>query len=97
MTLEALTRREREVLAHVLMGRSTAEMAGILGISEKTVDTHRGHVLRKLGLQRSNPGNLFLVAVASGWLVPDGAGWVKVTFTYERSTDATGVYEEVRP
>jgi NarL family two-component system response regulator LiaR len=45
-----LTRREREVLELIAVGRSNKRIARELGISEKTVKTHVGHVLAKLGV-----------------------------------------------
>jgi DNA-binding NarL/FixJ family response regulator len=47
---DALTRREREVLELIARGRSNKRIAFELGISEKTVKTHVGHVLAKLGV-----------------------------------------------
>jgi DNA-binding NarL/FixJ family response regulator len=49
-SLEHLTGREREVLALIAQGRSNKRIALELGISEKTVKTHVGHVLAKLGV-----------------------------------------------
>ena len=46
--LADLTRREREVLGLIAQGRSNKRIAFELGISEKTVKTHVGHVLAKL-------------------------------------------------
>jgi two-component system, NarL family, response regulator LiaR len=45
---QKLTRREREVLGLIVGGRSNKRIALELGISEKTVKTHVGHVLAKL-------------------------------------------------
>jgi two-component system, NarL family, response regulator LiaR len=45
----ALTPREREVLALVAHGLSNKRIARELAVSEKTVKTHVGHVLAKLG------------------------------------------------
>jgi DNA-binding NarL/FixJ family response regulator len=47
---EELTRREREVLQLIVHGRSNKRIAFELGIAEKTVKTHVGHVLAKLGV-----------------------------------------------
>ncbi len=47
---EALTDREKQVLRLVADGRSTKEVADVLGISVKTAMTHREHVMEKLGL-----------------------------------------------
>ena len=48
--LDQLTGREREVLALIAQGRANKRIALELGISEKTVKTHVGHVLAKLGV-----------------------------------------------
>jgi DNA-binding NarL/FixJ family response regulator len=45
--LADVTRREREVLGHLLAGRTYAEIAQALFISEKTVGAHVSHLLRK--------------------------------------------------
>jgi FixJ family two-component response regulator len=47
--LDALTQREREVLAHVVSGRLNKQIASDLGLSEITVKVHRGQVMRKMG------------------------------------------------
>jgi DNA-binding NarL/FixJ family response regulator len=49
--LDALTRREREVLAEIAKGRSNREIARALNVSEKTVKAHVSSVLAKLGVQ----------------------------------------------
>ncbi len=48
--LDQLTSREREVLILIAQGRANKRIALELGISEKTVKTHVGHVLAKLGV-----------------------------------------------
>ena len=48
---ETLTSREREVLQLAAESSNTAEIAARLGISPRTVETHREHLMRKLGLQ----------------------------------------------
>jgi FixJ family two-component response regulator len=47
--LAGLTTREREVMRHVVRGRSNKQIAHELGISEITVKAHRGQVMRKMG------------------------------------------------
>lgn len=46
----ALTSREREILQLVAEGKNTLEIAEILNISGKTVDTHRRQIMRKLDI-----------------------------------------------
>jgi DNA-binding NarL/FixJ family response regulator len=65
---QTLTRREREVLELIARGRSNKRIAFELGISEKTVKTHVGHVLAKLGV--SDRTQAALVAVRQG-LAPE--------------------------
>jgi DNA-binding CsgD family transcriptional regulator/tetratricopeptide (TPR) repeat protein len=45
-----LTSREEEVLAHIAKGLTNRQIAERLVVSEKTVATHVGHILTKLGL-----------------------------------------------
>jgi two-component system response regulator NreC len=47
---DALSRRERDVFELLVRGHSNRHIARFLGISPKTVETHRAHVLRKLGV-----------------------------------------------
>jgi DNA-binding NarL/FixJ family response regulator len=58
---DALTGREREVLAELAHGRSNREVARALGISEKTVKAHVSAVLAKLGVQDRTQAALFAV------------------------------------
>ena len=44
-----LSRREQEVLAHVLAGRTSREIGGLIGLSTRTVEFHRSNVMSKLG------------------------------------------------
>lgn len=44
-----LSRREQEILSHVLGGRTSREMADLIGLSARTVEFHRTNVMRKLG------------------------------------------------
>ena len=47
---DLLSEREREVTGLIALGFTNAEIAGQLHISAKTVETHRAHILSKLGL-----------------------------------------------
>jgi DNA-binding CsgD family transcriptional regulator len=47
--ISGLTPREREILTHVVAGRTYAEIARALVISEKTVSVHVSNILRKTG------------------------------------------------
>jgi len=47
--LESLSNREREVLQHVVEGKTSAEIAVILSLSSKSVDTYRSRLMIKLG------------------------------------------------
>jgi NarL family two-component system response regulator LiaR len=65
---EQLTNREREVLELIASGRSNKRIALELGIAEKTVKTHVGHVLAKLGV--SDRTQAALLAVQQGLVSP---------------------------
>ena len=61
---DRLTRREREVLELIAHGHSNKRIAFALEISEKTVKTHVGHLLAKLGV--SDRTQAALLAVREG-------------------------------
>jgi two-component system response regulator DctR len=63
--LDSLTDREREVLDHLLEGRTSKKIAKALEISPRTVDAHRRNVLQKFGV-RSVVELVSLFAVANG-------------------------------
>ena len=44
-----LSRREQEVLSHVLGGRTSREISEIVGLSARTVEFHRANIMGKLG------------------------------------------------
>ena len=50
---EPLTRRERQVLDLIVQECTTGEIAGKLFIGNCTVETHRAHILQKLGVRNT--------------------------------------------
>lgn len=49
--IQVLTEREREVLTMIARGLSTKEIASALEIGQRTVETHRANLMRKLGVK----------------------------------------------
>jgi two-component system, NarL family, response regulator NreC len=49
--VELLTGREREICQYLASGHTNAEVAEALGISKRTVETHRAAIMSKLGLK----------------------------------------------
>ena len=47
---EGLTNREREVLGFLADGKSTKEIASSLRLNPKTIESHRYHIMNKLGI-----------------------------------------------
>jgi DNA-binding NarL/FixJ family response regulator len=64
--LDALTAREREVLAQLAEGRSNRQIARLLQMSEKTVKTHVSSVLAKLGVADRTQAALYAVRNSPG-------------------------------
>jgi DNA-binding NarL/FixJ family response regulator len=62
--LASLTDRELQVMRGITQGSSNRELASMLGISVRTVETHRGNLLRKLKLR--NNADLTRIALANG-------------------------------
>jgi DNA-binding NarL/FixJ family response regulator len=61
--IERLSQRERQIFDLVVWGSSNKQIAGRLGISIKTVETHRGHINGKLRVHTSAD----IVRLASLW------------------------------
>ena len=61
--LGTLTARERDVLALMAEGRSNTAIAGILVVSERSVEKHIGNIFSKLGLPPSDADHRRVLAV----------------------------------
>lgn len=65
---ETLSNRERTVLQMTAEGRSNAEIASILNISQRTVETHRANLMQKLSLHSQT--DLVRFSIRKGIIVP---------------------------
>jgi DNA-binding NarL/FixJ family response regulator len=65
---DLLTTREREVLQLVAEGKSTKKIAEILGIAQKTAESHRSHLMVKLDIHEV--AGLVRYAVRHGMIQP---------------------------
>lgn len=74
--LDQLSRREREIFCRIIEGLSSREIATSLCISLKTVETHRSHINRKLGVH--SPAELIRLAALKGLLAGQGAAAARV-------------------
>ncbi len=63
-SLEILTSREVEILRRIAEGKANKNIATALKISIRTVETHRSHLISKLGLK--TPASLVKYAIAKG-------------------------------
>jgi DNA-binding NarL/FixJ family response regulator len=48
---DSLTSRQREILQMIAEGKSTKQIALILSVSVKTVESHRAQLMKRLGVQ----------------------------------------------
>jgi len=69
--LDRLSRREREVFDLVVWGSTNKDISRRLGISAKTVETHRGHINRKLRVHAT--ADIVRLASLMGLLRPPSA------------------------
>ncbi len=67
-----LTPREKEVVKLIALGKTSREIAQILGLSVKTVNTHRNNIMRKLEIK--NTAGLVRYALFSGLVTPFDMG-----------------------
>lgn len=61
--LDALTPREREILALIAEGYSNAGICAVHYLSEKTVESHVGNIFRKLDLAAGEHAHRRVLAV----------------------------------
>ena len=71
--LATLSPRERQVLLAIVDGKANKVVAADLGLSEKTVEDHRGRLMAKLGA--SSVADLVKLAIHGG--LCDPASWTK--------------------
>jgi DNA-binding NarL/FixJ family response regulator len=69
-SLDTLTLRQREVLQMIAEGKSTKEIAAILGVSTKTVETHRAAIMARLGIR--DIAGLVMYAARNNLVTLDG-------------------------
>ena len=67
--LDVLTSRQREILQLVAEGKSTKEVAQLLDVSAKTVETHRAQIMERLGIH--DLAGLVRYAIRTGLVSPD--------------------------
>src|SRR5467141_4661875 len=65
---DPLTSRERQVLQLVGEGKSTKDVASLLGISVKTAESHRSHLMQKLDIHET--ASLVRYAIRHGLVQP---------------------------
>ena len=65
---EPLSLREREVLQLIAEGKTTKEVAVVLGVSAKTVESHRTRLMAKLNIHET--ASLVRYAIRRGLVQP---------------------------
>jgi DNA-binding NarL/FixJ family response regulator len=68
-SLEQLTSRQREILQLITEGRTTKEIADLLYLSVKTVETHRMQLMKRLDIH--DVAGLVRYAIRMGLVLPD--------------------------
>lgn len=82
--IAALTDRQRQILAMVLAGQPSKNIAADLGISQRTVENHRALIMKKTG-SKSLPALARLALAATNgaeptqdWLAPPGPAMLRI-------------------
>ncbi len=65
---DPLTPREREVLQLIAEGKATKDIAGLLGVSVKTIESHRVRLMEKLDIHQT--AGLVRYAIRRGLIQP---------------------------
>jgi DNA-binding NarL/FixJ family response regulator len=73
--VDTLSARERDVFQLVVEGRANKEIAAALGVSSKTVETHRANINRKLGVHST--GQLVRYAAVRGLVTESDPGVIR--------------------
>ena len=68
LRIAEMSEREREVLAGLLAGKTNKEIGRDIGLSPRTVETHRAHVMQRLGAQTLSQA--VLIATSAGFQSP---------------------------
>ena len=68
--VQVLTPRQRETLQLIAEGHSTKEIAHRLGLSVKTVESHRSQIMARLGIR--DVAGLVRYAIRAGLVTPEG-------------------------
>ena len=82
LRIAEMSEREREVLAGMLAGKTNKEIGRDIGLSPRTVETHRARVMQRLGVQTLSQA--VLIATCAGFQATQpraerasGSGWSK--------------------
>ena len=68
LSSDPLTSRERQVLQLITEGKSTKEVAALLGITTKTAESHRTRIMHKLDIHET--ASLVRYAIRHGLVQP---------------------------
>jgi DNA-binding NarL/FixJ family response regulator len=69
-SIDTLTPRQREILQMIAEGKSTKQIAFVLNVSKKTIETHRASLMERLGIH--DVAGLVLYAVRNRLISLDG-------------------------
>jgi len=70
--VQVLTSREREILRHIVNGKSNRQIVRELKLSVNTVRVHRANIMAAVGIHKST--QLVVYAMRTGLVAPPGYG-----------------------